>query len=120
MGNASSERYSSSPLIRTICLPFPGPLSPAYVTQSSVGWTFSSFEAVSLPTQAVKLENSAANRKMETPAALFCIILRVLMVILRATRVPGVRLLMQLEYRSKFADCGEPHWEAYSRPGKYG
>src|SRR6476469_8516675 len=34
-GSASSERYSSSPLTRTMCLPLPGPSPPSYVTPAA-------------------------------------------------------------------------------------
>ena len=35
IGSASSERYSSSPLRKTMCLPLPGPCLPSYTTPSA-------------------------------------------------------------------------------------
>src|SRR5437588_6045339 len=50
-GSASSERYSSSPLTRTTCLPLPGPSPPAKVSHGSA--------AAARPTRATAVNTAA-------------------------------------------------------------
>src|SRR6516164_1475655 len=55
-GNASSDRYSSSPLTRTICFPFPGPSNPSKVAPASAARPSKLNHAVKANNQAPSIQ----------------------------------------------------------------